>query len=154
MSCYRAGREQEARDPVSQRTANGVAVSPSCEGGRLPESFPQGRRAGKAQCVETSCSAPHTKRTPQVDTNRHTVTRSHSLSHSLVSGTHAQCMHQHVSHERLHLCVCEPAQNLWLQRVCVLVLPEAVGLPLTLRRWQGGRARVCLQNPALPSPGP
>ena len=66
-----------------------------------------------------------------------------------MSDTHTQCMDQHVSRERLHLCVCEPAKNLWLQRVCVPVRPPAVGLPLTVRRRPGGRARVCLPSAAF-----
>ena len=46
-------------------------------GGRLAESLPWGRRPEKAQCVQSTHNAPHTKTDTTVDTCRHTTSRSH-----------------------------------------------------------------------------
>ena len=76
-------KRAEARDPASQRTPDGVVVSPSCEGGSWRSLSLREGALAKPSVWRLRATPLAQNRTPQVDTNRCTTARSHSLSLSL-----------------------------------------------------------------------
>ena len=120
-------------------TEDGVVVSPMCEDWPLAESLPQGRRAGRAQCVETPCSGSHGKR----HHSGWTPADAHTHTQPLTSDTHAQCSHKHVSHERLHMSVCASLL------MFVLYLPDHRPCRRITARGSSGRAgrAQCVETP-------